>query len=481
MMDSVMKLNSLTGKVKSGGTVRADKALELADTYARRSSVTFAPVEGQTFKDGYKIRVVDAYLNGRELTAGEIRGAGHYFEGDQVTLTATPGLGFVFEGWKVNGQTVSSKLTHTFTSGFKNYIFTAHFTEDMADPDNDQFPNYAEVVYSTNINNPNSDGDGLGDYEEVAVSWRAYSLNPTVNDSSTISFLEGILGANSYELGKVDGQNIVSATPHLFGLFSQRDLNASIANAIKEGEAKGIEAVKGLPNQYGLYTSLELLGAKDLGFSEGKNKVIDDPESFSLVDISLHNQALEDANISATQAIFDARISSKAKGLEEGKVIGKSEGISSVKLNPNAYDLVSKYDHDLALTDANASATRAIHEASISSGANGVEAGKRIGRVEGISFVTSNPSSYNLVSKEEYNKEMNELIAAAASDANATPYTEGWFYMPDMGWLWTSQSEYPYFYDSSAEEWLYFESGNVKPKFYLYLRETQTWIRLNKS
>ena len=56
----------------------------------------------------------------------------------------------------------------------------------------------------------------------------------------------------------------------------------------------------------------------------------------------------------------------------------------------------------------------------------------------------------------------------------ATPYTEGWFYLPGQGWLWTTRTVYPYFFDYSSRGWIYFQSGNNIPKFYHF--DSDKWI-----
>ena len=56
----------------------------------------------------------------------------------------------------------------------------------------------------------------------------------------------------------------------------------------------------------------------------------------------------------------------------------------------------------------------------------------------------------------------------------STPYSNGWFYLENYGWLFTNYSVYPYFYDQSTTSWLYFQSGNNIPRFYHY--NTKTWI-----
>ena len=106
-----------------------------------------------------------------------------------------------------------------------------------------------------------------------------------------------------------------------------------------------------------------------------------------------------DANASAEQAIADAKVSARAEGVEEGRILGYSEGESSVTSDPSAYNLVEKSSFDQALLDANASAEQAIADAKVSARAEGVEEGRILGYSEGESSVTSDPSAYNLVEK----------------------------------------------------------------------------------
>ena len=59
-------------------------------------------------------------------------------------------------------------------------------------------------------------------------------------------------------------------------------------------------------------------------------------------------------------------------------------------------------------------------------------------------------------------------------DSNATPFVNGWFYLPNQGWLWTTRTSYPYFYESTSKAWMYFQAGNEKPRFYHY--GTKEWM-----
>ena len=102
----------------------------------------------------------------------------------------------------------------------------------------------------------------------------------------------------------------------------------------------------------------------------------------------------------------------------------------------------------------------------------GIEEGKTLGKTAGETSVISNPSAFNLVTQSAYDEMMNELMFA--SNADTTPYSKGWFYLPNQGWLWTDRTTYPYFFDSTSKAWMYFQSGNEKPKFYHY--GTKEWM-----
>ena len=66
--------------------------------------------------------VANFELNSYEITAvanpeegGTVEGAGTYDYGTEATLTATANAGYTFVNWSMNGQTVSSNATYTFT------------------------------------------------------------------------------------------------------------------------------------------------------------------------------------------------------------------------------------------------------------------------------------------------------------------------------------------------------------------------------
>jgi hypothetical protein len=57
---------------------------------------------------------------------GRVSGGGVFAEGSQVTVTASPNSGYIFTAWTLNGQTVSSSASYTFTLE-SNTSLTANF------------------------------------------------------------------------------------------------------------------------------------------------------------------------------------------------------------------------------------------------------------------------------------------------------------------------------------------------------------------
>jgi hypothetical protein len=125
-----------------------------------------------------------------------------------------------------------------------------------------------------------------------------------------------------------------------------------------------------------------------------------------------------------------------------------------------------------AATDVNASAASA-RTAGIAEGrSTGIEEGKALGRSEGqatgIAAVKADPTAYGLAPIEE-------LTASGA-----TPHTNGWYYQPEWGWIWTNAKTFPYVYRSSTDGklggWLYFREGSSPPYFHDYA--TGSWVTL---
>jgi hypothetical protein len=92
----------------------------------------------------------------------------------------------------------------------------------------------------------------------------------------------------------------------------------------------------------------------------------------------------------------------------------------------------------------------------------GVSQGRIVGESLGEQSVIDNPKAFQLVPLSDYE----DLMQSFYNDP--TPYTPGWFYIPNNGWMWSSKEVYPWFYHQENNNWMYFQSGNEKPKFYDY-------------
>ena len=72
---------------------------------------------------------------------------------------------------------------------------------------------------------------------------------------------------------------------------------------------------------------------------------------------------------------------------------------------------------------------------------------------------------------------------AANSLEKAKPYTYSWYYQPEMGWMWTEKSIFPYIFKSSSNgqsgSWMYFSEQSANPiKMYDYSLEN--WLNLGE-
>ena len=61
----------------------------------------------------------------------------------------------------------------------------------------------------------------------------------------------------------------------------------------------------------------------------------------------------------------------------------------------------------------------------------------------------------------------------------ASPYTKGWFFVENRGWLYTHRAMYPYFYDNLTKGWMYFQAGGEAPRYYHY--SSKKWITLDSD
>ena len=57
-----------------------------------------------------------------------------------------------------------------------------------------------------------------------------------------------------------------------------------------------------------------------------------------------------------------------------------------------------------------------------------------------------------------------------------TPYTSGWVYTTDMGWVYTKSGLYPWIYIQNENKWLYYQNGTANPRWF-WNANTGIWER----
>lgn len=123
--------------------------------------------------------------------AGTVSGSGYYDPNTQVSISATPDLGYVFISWSgpFNGRPAS--FTHTLTADATS---VATFGPDTADTDGDGLSNYDEVVvHQTQLDDPDSDNDGMPDGVEVNQT----GTSPIQDDSALVDYVRDNLSPAS--------------------------------------------------------------------------------------------------------------------------------------------------------------------------------------------------------------------------------------------------------------------------------------------
>jgi hypothetical protein len=102
---------------------------------------------------------------------------------------------------------------------------------------------------------------------------------------------------------------------------------------------------------------------------------------------------------------------------------------------------------------------------------------------EGVGTSTIEATTSNPVPLNDWHWASRELAPLSNLTATgATPHTNGWYYQPEWGWIWTNANTFPYVYRSSSggkqAGWLYFREGSAPPYFHDYA--TGTWTKLGE-
>jgi hypothetical protein len=336
------------------------------------------------------------------------------FNSDEVNISAGTATG---GGMIAEGN--STTLSATPSPG---YLFTS-WSGDVSGTSNPLTITVnadinATANFARDLND--DDGDNLSNYDELVTHLTKADDNDTDND--------GLLDNEEIQIG-TDPKSSDATLFNFFSAKSSTDQSTARTTALAEGRTAGINAVKAKPGDYGLRTELDL-------------------------------------NASVDSAVTTTRTAALAEG--------RTVGIEAVKANPSQHGLYTQADLNASVAS---SKTAGIAEGRT----EGVEEGKELGRSEGqatgIAAVKADPTAHSLVTKDAYDQMVEQLINSSDS-GSTTPYTDGWHYYPSRGWMWTNRTSYPYFYDSSTKAWMYFKSGEDKPRFYNY--GTKTWVTLGE-
>jgi alpha-tubulin suppressor-like RCC1 family protein len=381
-------------------------------------------------------------------TGGTVPSLGNFAYDESVTISATPNIGFVFEGW--SGDKTSLNNPYTFNMQ-EDLEISASFSQDIGDNDNDGLTNYEELInLGTNPDDNDTDNDGFNDFDED----RTVGLDPnTANTGLKTFFLASETAAygNGFTDGNDSGQSYVEANYADFSFFVQSDLDAA--------RADGINMVEVDPGDYDLVPTTqrdsEVSAAEQAGKAVGIAMVQANPGDYA----GVFQQS--DLDMSYSQGFTD----------------GNASGIAYVQANPSRFNF---------LTDAERNAS--------------YDQGYSEGNASGILWVQNNLSAYDLATADELAAAVDAAKAEALAEVQADlateglssltyldqvtgqsiPNTDGWYFQPGLGWLWTNRETFPFIYrqetDTSSARWLYFSQLPEQTDKPLYDYESKTWI-----
>ena len=426
---SVQIPNSTNAIVSSGSAhsmlLKTDGSLSSAGKNTNGQLGIGSTTNNNDFEDfpvkAYFLKIDPTPSNG----VGSITGSETNFAyGASASVTASPSNGYVFNSWTGDLSSTSSSYSFTVTQDF---TFTPTFSQDNADDDNDSLSNYLESLSSfTDPSKPDSDGDGFTDFEEYSTA----GLNSDVNDSAIRNlFLTKEQSAEA--AGKLAGIALVESSPSSYSLFTQ----AQIDSEQQSGKTAGIALVTSNPSGYSLFTQAQKDSAQQSGETAGIALVMSNPSSYSLY----------------TQSDLN---SSSSQGYSLGFSDGNASGIAYVQANPAKYNF---------LTDAERNASYDL----------GYAAGLAEAEASALGEAQAKLAMENL-SSLTYLEQIRD---------QSFPHTDGWYFQPNLGWLWTNRSTFPFIYRQAtgqqSEGWLYFSELKEQQLKPLYDYNSNGWISIS--
>ena len=273
-----------------------------------------------------------------------------------------------------------------------------------------------------------SDNDGLSNYEESLSIYTDKNKIDTDGD-----------GFTDYEEYSTAGLNLDGNDSALRSLFLTKETTART-----EGETAGIALVTGNPSNYTLFTLTEKDAAQQTGQSTGIAMVQSNPGNYSL-----YNKSEFDQNYAT--GVQDGNSTGYTSGYSKGFSDGNSSGVAYVQANPEKFNF---------LTDAEKNASYDL----------GYTAGRAEAEAAGLGEAQAKLALENLSSVTYL-----DLVRDVKK-----PHTDGWYFQPGLGWIWTNRDTFPFLYrqaeDGVTEGWLYFSQlpEQIKKPYYDY--NAEKWI-----
>ena len=196
--DSGNSLFTLT----ANGELKSGSVFDFENAQSHSIRVRVIDQGGLSFEKVFEVTIQDAdnfQLVLQVTGEGSVSGGGSYEGNSQVTITATANTGYMFSGW--SGDLSSTQSTTSVTIS-QNTEITANFLLDQNDDDGDGLSNYQEIaVLNTNPASIDTDGDGFNDLDEHEIT----ELDPLVRNDQLYSYIVA-REENARLIGKAESQ-----------------------------------------------------------------------------------------------------------------------------------------------------------------------------------------------------------------------------------------------------------------------------------
>jgi len=202
----------------------------------------------------------------------------------------------------------------------------------------------------------------------------------------------------------------------------------------------------------------------DRGFEDGKKaEIFNYTQASPLLGLNPYtnsfNHDYERGFADGKKAVKADPSSNFSRGFEDGK--------KAVKADPYSYQLY----------DLNATIPEIVNILYSDLNSTYYNKGYDLGYSEGNQSVYSNPGEYNLLTLEEFDESVIDILKSKT--ISSMPYTSGWFFVPDRGWLFANQSSFPWFYEPQNNNFMMWDQLEGNASF--YHPKARMWVSVDKK